>query len=152
MRRGRRQCVGRPSMEPQQTIRHFGVRLKLNTVRSVLKGGGVVVVDDNIVRGTRSRKIVKMLRDAGAAEVHMRVSSPPTAWPCYYGIDTPTRAELIASSHTVAEINQFITSDTLTYLSLDRMIRAVMDLKATNTTGKTAGNGKHLPMAPAEGT
>jgi amidophosphoribosyltransferase len=139
--------VGRTFIEPQQSIRHFGVRLKLNTVRSALKGKRVVVVDDSIVRGTTSRKIVKMLRDAGAAEVHMRVSSPPTAWPCYYGIDTPTRAELIASSHSVEEINRFITSDTLAYLSLERMIGAVMELRRQ---GSSNGNGKHLPMAPAD--
>src|SRR5690242_13007783 len=143
--------VGRTFIEPQQSIRHFGVRLKLNTVRSALKGKRVVVVDDSIVRGTTSRKIVKMLRDAGAAEVHMRVSSPPTAWPCYYGIDTPTRAELIASSHSVSEINKFITSDTLAYLSLDRMINAVLDLRRqAHTNGTGQGNGKHLPVVPAQ--
>ena len=103
--------VGRTFIEPQQSIRHFGVRLKLNPVSSMLKGKRIVVVDDSIVRGTTSRKIVKMLRDAGAKEIHMRISSPPTKWPCYYGIDTPTRAELIASSHSVEEINQYITSD-----------------------------------------
>ena len=114
--------VGRTFIEPQQSIRHFGVRLKLNPISDTLRGKRVVVVDDSIVRGTTSRKIVKMLRDAGASEVHLRISSPPTAWPCYYGIDTPTRGELIASSHTVEEINQYITSDTLAYLSLDRML------------------------------
>ena len=88
--------VGRTFIEPQQSIRHFGVKLKLNAVREVLKGKRVVVVDDSIVRGTTSRKIVKMLRDAGAREVHLRISSPPTTRPCYYGIDTPTRRELIA--------------------------------------------------------
>jgi amidophosphoribosyltransferase len=117
--------VGRTFIEPQQSIRHFGVRLKLNPVSDTLRGKRVIVVDDSIVRGTTSRKIVKMLRDAGAREVHMRISSPPTAWPCFYGIDTPTRGELIASSHSVQEINQYITSDTLAYLSLDRMISAV---------------------------
>ena len=90
-----------------------------------LRGKRVVVVDDSLVRGTTSRKLVKMLRDAGAREVHMRISSPPIKWPCYYGIDTPTRAELIASSNDVAEINSFITSDSLAYLSLERMIDAV---------------------------
>ncbi|HEV8550515.1 MAG TPA: amidophosphoribosyltransferase [Polyangiaceae bacterium] len=118
--------VGRTFIEPQASIRHFGVRLKLNPVGAALQGKRVVVVDDSIVRGTTSRKIVKMLRDAGAREVHMRISSPPTQWPCYYGIDTPTRGELIASSHSVQEINQYITSDTLAYLSLDRMQRAVV--------------------------
>jgi amidophosphoribosyltransferase len=118
--------VGRTFIEPQQSIRHFGVRLKLNPIASVLKGKRVVVIDDSIVRGTTSRKIVKMVRAAGAAEVHLRISSPPTKWPCYYGIDTPTRAELIASSHSVEEINQYITSDSLAYLSIDEMHDAVL--------------------------
>jgi len=117
--------VGRTFIEPQQSIRHFGVRLKLNPVATILRGKRVVVLDDSIVRGTTSRKIVKMVRDAGAREVHMRISSPPTQWPCYYGIDTPTRRELIASSHTVDEIARYITADSLAYLSLDGMIDAV---------------------------
>jgi amidophosphoribosyltransferase len=117
--------VGRTFIEPQQSIRHFGVKLKLNPVGAVLQGKRVVVVDDSIVRGTTSRKIVTMVRDAGAREVHMRISSPPTAWPCYYGIDTPTRSELIASSHTVDEINRYLTSDSLAYLSIERMVAAV---------------------------
>lgn len=118
--------VGRTFIEPQQSIRHFGVRLKLNPISSVLRGKRVVVVDDSLIRGTTSRKIVKMLRDAGAAEVHLRISSPPTKWPCYYGIDTPTRGELIASTHSVDEINQYITSDSLAYLSLESMNDAVV--------------------------
>jgi amidophosphoribosyltransferase len=134
--------VGRTFIEPQQSIRHFGVRLKLNPVGDALRGKRVVVVDDSIVRGTTSRKIVKMVRDAGAKEIHMRISSPPTKWPCYYGIDTPTRGELIASSHDVAEINQYITSDSLAYLSLDRMIEAVMKLRGDKPNGKS-------PSAPA---
>jgi hypothetical protein len=113
--------VGRTFIEPQQSIRHFGVRLKLNPISDTLRGKRVVVVDDSIVRGTTSRKIVKMLRDAGAREVHMRISSPPTAWPCYYGIDTPTRSELIASSSSVEEIRRFIEADTLAYLSREGM-------------------------------
>jgi amidophosphoribosyltransferase len=122
--------VGRTFIEPQQSIRHFGVRLKLNPISTVLRGKRVVVVDDSLIRGTTSRKIVKMLRDAGAAEVHMRISSPPTKWPCYYGIDTPTRGELIASSHSVEEINQYITSDSLAYLSLEGMNEAVVRAKS----------------------
>ncbi|MEZ4410742.1 MAG: amidophosphoribosyltransferase [Polyangiales bacterium] len=110
--------VGRTFIEPAQSIRHFGVRLKLNPVRRVLEGKRVVVVDDSIVRGTTSRKIVKMLRDAGAREVHLRISSPPTRWPCFYGIDTPTRRELIAASHNEEEIARYVTSDTLAYLTL----------------------------------
>jgi amidophosphoribosyltransferase len=117
--------VGRTFIEPQQSIRHFGVRLKLNTVENILRGKRVVVLDDSIVRGTTSRKIVKMVRDAGAREVHLRISSPPTEWPCYYGIDTPTRRELIASSHSVDEIARYVTADSLQYLSLAGMLEAV---------------------------
>jgi amidophosphoribosyltransferase len=117
--------VGRTFIEPQQSIRHFGVRLKLNPVEPVLRGKRVVVIDDSIVRGTTSRKIVKMVRDAGAREVHLRISSPPTQWPCYYGIDTPTRGELIASSHSVAEIARYVTADSLGFLSLEGMVTAL---------------------------
>jgi amidophosphoribosyltransferase len=124
--------IGRTFIEPQQSIRHFGVRLKLSPVPELIRGKRVVVVDDSIVRGTTSRKIVKMIRDAGAKEVHLRISSPPTRWPCFYGIDTPTRSELIASTHTIDEINQYITSDTLAYLSYDRMIDAVVSSRRSS--------------------
>jgi amidophosphoribosyltransferase len=117
--------VGRTFIEPQQSIRHFGVKLKLNALRDVLKGKRVIVIDDSIVRGTTSRKIVKMIRAAGASEVHLRISSPPTAWPCYYGIDTPTRQELIASTHSVDEIATYVTADSLGYLSLDGLYAAL---------------------------
>jgi len=117
--------VGRTFIEPEQSIRHFGVRLKLNPVTDVLRGKSVIVIDDSIVRGTTSRKIVKMVRDAGAKAVHLRISSPPTEWPCYYGIDTPTRMELVASSHSAEEISKYVTSDSLGYLSLDGMLNAV---------------------------
>jgi amidophosphoribosyltransferase len=117
--------VGRTFIEPQQSIRHFGVKLKLNAVKEILSGKRVVVVDDSVVRGTTSRKIVKMLRNAGAKEVHLRISSPPTTHPCFYGIDTPTRSELIASSHTPEEIARYVTCDTLGYLSLEGMMEAV---------------------------
>jgi amidophosphoribosyltransferase len=117
--------VGRTFIEPQESIRHFGVRLKLSPVEPVLRGKRVVVIDDSIVRGTTSRKIVKMVRDAGAREVHLRISSPPTQWPCYYGIDTPTRRELIASSHSVEEITRYVTADSLGYLSLEGMIETL---------------------------
>ena len=117
--------VGRTFIEPQQSIRHFGVRLKLNPVAEVLRGKRVVVVDDSIVRGTTSRKIVKMVRDAGAKEVHVRISSPPTQWPCFYGIDTPSRRELIASSHSTAEIARYITADTVGYMSIEATLEAV---------------------------
>jgi amidophosphoribosyltransferase len=117
--------VGRTFIEPSQSIRHFGVRLKLNPVREVLDGKRVVVIDDSIVRGTTSRKIVKLIRSAGAREVHLRISSPPTIGPCYYGIDTPTRSELIASSHSVEEIMRYITCDSLGYLSHEGMMQSV---------------------------
>ncbi len=121
----RNHYVGRTFIEPEHAIRHFGVKLKLNPVREALQGKRVILVDDSIVRGTTSRKIVKMVRDAGAREVHMRVSSPPTTHPCFYGIDTPTRNELIASSHTVEDIRRYITADSLGYLSVEKMMDAV---------------------------
>ncbi|HUU51176.1 MAG TPA: amidophosphoribosyltransferase [Nitrospinota bacterium] len=115
----RNHYVGRTFIEPRQSIRHFGVKVKLNAIRDCIKGKRVIVIDDSIIRGTTSRKIIQMIRSAGAKEVHMRISSPPATNPCFYGIDTPTKAELVASSHSVEEINQYITSDTLTYLSLE---------------------------------
>ncbi len=121
----RNHYVGRTFIEPQQSIRHFGVKIKLNAIREVFEGKRVVVVDDSVVRGTTSRKIIKMIRKAGAKEVHMRVSSPPISYPCFYGIDTPTRKELIASSHTIDEICKYITADTLGYLSVDGMRKVV---------------------------
>lgn len=120
----RNHYVGRTFIEPEQSIRHFGVKIKLNAVKDILKGKRVVVVDDSIVRGTTSRKIVKMVREAGATEVHVRISSPPTAYPCYYGIDTPTRKELIATSHSMEEINKYITSDSIGYISIPGMLKA----------------------------
>jgi amidophosphoribosyltransferase len=100
----RNHYVGRTFIEPSSSIRHFGVKVKLNAMREVLDGKRVVVVDDSIVRGTTSRKLVQMIRQPGAQKVHMRISSPPTTHPCFYGIDTPTREELIASTHSVEEI------------------------------------------------
>ncbi|ADO69475.1 amidophosphoribosyltransferase [Stigmatella aurantiaca] len=135
--------VGRTFIEPQQSIRHFGVKLKLSAVRQVLKGKRVVVVDDSIVRGTTSRKIVKMLKAAGAVEVHLRISSPPTVWPCYYGIDTPSRQELIASNHTTEEIARYVTADTLGYLSLEGLGTAVGD-RERNTFCTACFSGKYL--------
>ncbi|MBI5017174.1 MAG: amidophosphoribosyltransferase [Deltaproteobacteria bacterium] len=123
----RNHYVGRTFIEPEQSIRHFGVKLKLNAVRGVIQGKRVVVVDDSIVRGTTSRKIVKMLREAGAREVHMRVSSPPTCYPCYFGVDTPTRKELIASCYPIGEITQFLTADSLGYLSHEGLRRATKE-------------------------
>jgi amidophosphoribosyltransferase len=121
----RNHYVGRTFIEPQQSIRHFGVKIKLNPVREVLEGKRVIVIDDSIVRGTTSRKIVKMVRNAGAKEVHVLISSPPTSYPCYYGIDTPTRKELISSSHTIEEINRYITADSLGYLSREGLLHSV---------------------------
>ncbi|OQW63600.1 MAG: amidophosphoribosyltransferase [Nitrospira sp. ST-bin5] len=120
----RNHYVGRTFIEPEQSIRHFGVKVKLNAVPEVLAGKRVVVVDDSLVRGTTSRKIVKMLRNAGAKEVHMRISSPPIVSPCFYGIDTPTKKELIASNHSTEEIRKYITADSLAYLSLDGMLQS----------------------------
>ena len=120
----RNHYVGRTFIEPKQAIRHFGVKVKLNPVRQVVDGKRVVLVDDSIVRGTTSRKIVRMLREAGAREVHVRVSSPPTMNTCHYGIDTPTRSELIASNQSVEEIQKFIEADSLGYLSVEGMLAA----------------------------
>ena len=121
----RNHYVGRTFIEPQNSIRHFGVKVKLNPVRPLIEGRRVVLVDDSIVRGTTSRKIVKMVRDAGAREVHLRISSPPTAWPCRYGIDTPSREELIAANQTVEQIRDFVGADSLSYLTLEGMLGAV---------------------------
>jgi amidophosphoribosyltransferase len=115
----RNHYVGRTFIEPQQSIRHFGVKIKLNAVKDVVRGKRVVVVDDSIVRGTTGRKIIKMVRDAGAREIHFRISSPPTCFPCFYGIDTPHRRDLIAATHSLGEINTYLTSDSIGYLSVE---------------------------------
>ena len=151
--------VGRTFIEPQQSIRHFGVRLKLSPNRPVIAGKRVVVVDDSIVRGTTSRKIMKMVRDAGAREVHLRISSPPTQWPCFYGIDTPTRSELIAATHTVEEIGKYVTADSIGYLSLEGLVSSVrsVERRATGGEGPAASSYCHacfsgdyaIPFAPS---
>jgi amidophosphoribosyltransferase len=123
----RNHYVGRTFIEPSQAIRDFGVKLKLNPVRHLLQGKSVVLVDDSIVRGTTSRKLVRMMRQAGAREVHLRISCPPTISPCFYGVDTPTRGELIGSSHSVEEIRRFVEADSLGYLSLESLRKAVDD-------------------------
>src|SRR6202020_2964149 len=115
----RNHYVGRTFIEPEQRVRDFGVKLKLNPVRSLLAGKRIILVDDSLVRGTTSRKIVRMVRDAGAKEVHVRISCPPTVSPCYYGVDTPSKDQLIASNKTIDEIRDYIGADTLAYLSLD---------------------------------
>ncbi len=136
----RNHYVGRTFIEPQQSIRHFGVKIKLNPVREILKGKRVVIIDDSIVRGTTSRKIVKMVRNAGASEVHMRISSPPTSYPCYYGIDTPNRKELISASHSIDEIRKYITADTLGYLSHEGLTEAVGEENSSYCTACFSGD------------
>ncbi len=121
----RNHYVGRTFIEPQQSIRHFGVRVKLNPVRSIIEGKRVVLVDDSIIRGTTSRKIVRMVRSAGALEVHMRISCPPTISPCFYGVDTPRRAELIAATHGLEEIRKYLDADSIAYLSLEGLASGV---------------------------
>jgi amidophosphoribosyltransferase len=121
----RNHYVGRTFIQPQASIRHFGVKVKLNPVRSILNGRRVVLVDDSIVRGTTSRKIVKMVRAAGAKEVHVRISCPPTISPCFYGVDTPRRSELIAATHTLEEIKKYLDADSVAYLSLEGLLSAV---------------------------
>ncbi|HZO54300.1 MAG TPA: amidophosphoribosyltransferase, partial [Bryobacteraceae bacterium] len=123
----RNHYVGRTFIEPSQAIRDFGVKLKLNAVRNLLEGKRVVLVDDSIVRGTTSRKIVRMVRQAGAREVHLRISCPPTISPCFYGVDTPTKKELIAANHTLDEIKKFVEADSLAYLSLQDLRESVGD-------------------------
>jgi amidophosphoribosyltransferase len=123
----RNHYVGRTFIEPSQAIRDFGVKLKLNSVRHLLEGKRVVLVDDSIVRGTTSRKIVRMVRSAGAREVHLRISCPPTISPCFYGVDTPTKSELIAANNTVDEIRRFVEADSLGYLPLHALREAVAD-------------------------
>jgi amidophosphoribosyltransferase len=121
----RNHYVGRTFIQPQQSIRHFSVRVKLNPVRSILENRRVILLDDSIVRGTTSRKIVRMVRAAGASEVHLRISCPPTVSPCFYGVDTPSRAELIAATHTQDEIRKYVEADSLAYLSLQGLKAAV---------------------------
>jgi amidophosphoribosyltransferase len=135
----RNHYIGRTFIEPSQAIRNFGVKLKLNPVRSLIEGKRVVLVDDSIVRGTTSRKIVRMVRESGATEVHMRISCPPTISPCYYGVDTPTREELIASSSTPEEICRYIGADSLGYVSLAGLKQAVDDTKNSYCTSCYTG-------------
>ena len=155
----RNHYVGRTFIQPQQAIRHFSVRIKLNPVKSILEGRRVILIDDSIVRGTTSRKIVKMVRAAGAREVHMRIACPPTISPCFYGVDTPSRSELIAATQTLEEIRDFIEADTLAYLSLDGLLRAVRPDGASYCTSCYTGDypvafaarRARVPAARAEG-
>ena len=121
--------VGRSFMNPAQEIRELMVKVKLNPIRDVLKGKRVIMVDDSIMRGTNSRKLVKIVRQGGATAVHLRIASPPTKFPCFYGVDTPTQAELIASQRTIEEIRRYIRADSLGYLSIEGMLKAVQTPK-----------------------
>jgi len=127
----RNHYIGRTFIEPSQAIRNFGVKLKLNPIRGLIEGQRVVLVDDSIVRGTTSRKIVRMIRNAGAKEVHMRISCPPTISPCFYGVDTPSKKQLIAANKTIEEIREFMGADSLAYLSLGGMKTACGDGEKT---------------------
>jgi len=137
----RNHYVGRTFIEPTQSIRSFGVRLKLNPIKDLINGRRIVLVDDSIVRGTTSKKIVSMVREAGATEVHMRISCPPTAHSCYYGVDTPDRDDQIASRMTEEEIRDYIGADSLGYLSLEGMLASIgLD---TNSTCSACWTGKY---------
>jgi amidophosphoribosyltransferase len=136
----RNHYIGRTFIEPEQAIRDFGVKLKLNPVRRMLEGKRVVLVDDSIVRGTTSRKIVRLMREAGATEVHVRISCPPTISPCYYGVDTPRREELIGANNSVEQIRQFLGADSLGYLSLKSMRAAVEDTEGKFCTSCYTGS------------
>jgi amidophosphoribosyltransferase len=135
----RNHYVGRTFIQPAQSIRHFSVKVKLNPVRSILEGRRVVLIDDSIVRGTTSRKIVKLVRGAGAREVHMRISCPPTISPCFYGVDTPRRSELIGATHSIEEIRKHIDADSLAYLSLEGLLGAVGDKRGSYCTSCYTG-------------
>ena len=127
----RNHYVGRTFIEPKSQIRDFGVKVKLNAVKEIISGKRVIIIDDSIVRGTTSRKIVKMVRAAGAKEIHVRISSPPTLYPCFYGIDTPDREQLIASKHTLEETRRFVTADSLEYIDIDNMMDIMKDERSS---------------------
>ena len=164
----RNHYIGRTFIEPSQAIRNFGVKLKLNPIRGLIEGKRVILVDDSIVRGTTSRKIVRMVREVGAKEVHVRISCPPTISPCYYGVDTPTREELIASSNTPEEICKFLGANSLGYVSLPALRRAVGDTAGRFCTScytgiyptdlvqlevrESAANGKSGEQTPGNGS
>ena len=136
----RNHYVGRTFIQPQASIRHFGVKVKLNPVRSVLNGRRVILVDDSLVRGTTSQKIVRMVRAAGAREVHVRISCPPTISPCFYGVDTPRKSELIAATHTLEEIREFLEADTVAYLSLEGLMSTVGSQRNSYCSSCYTGN------------
>lgn len=128
----RNHYVGRTFIEPTQQIRDLGVKLKHNANRSIIEGKRIILIDDSIVRGTTSRKIVEMMRQAGAAEVHMRIASPPTSWPCYYGVNTPERSKLLAGHMNIQEMCDFISADSLGFLSIDGLYRAMQHPSRNN--------------------
>jgi amidophosphoribosyltransferase len=132
----RNQYMGRTFIEPTESIRNMGVRLKLNVNRALIRGKRVILVDDSVVRGTTSRKIKDMILDAGAAEVHFRIASPPTAWPCFYGVDTPERSKLLAATMSEDEMRDWIGVDSLKFVSLDGLYRAA---------GEVAGRDPRAP-------
>jgi amidophosphoribosyltransferase len=140
--------VGRTFIQPSQTIRQLGIRLKLNPLREIIEGKRIVVVDDSIVRGNTQRAIVRMLREAGAREIHVRISSPPVEWPCYYGIDFASRAELIASGLELEEIRRSIGSDSLSYVSMEGLIAATTI--AENKLCTACFTGKYPIAVPAD--
>ena len=135
-------------MNPAQDIRELMVKVKLNPVRDVLTGKRVVLVDDSIMRGTNSRKLIKIVRQGGATAVHLRIASPPNKFPCFYGVDTPTRAELIASSHTIEDIRRYIRADSLGYLSIEGLLNSV---KAPQDFCTTCFDGEY-PIPLVENT
>jgi amidophosphoribosyltransferase len=128
----RNHYVGRTFIEPSESVRHLGVKLKHNANSALIKGKRVILVDDSIVRGTTSKKIVTMVREAGASEVHMRIASPPTMNPCFYGVDTPEKSQLMAANHSVAEMARIIGVDSLSFLSMDGLYRAVGEARRNN--------------------
>jgi len=136
----RNHYVGRTFIEPQSQIRHFGVKVKLNAVKPVIEGKRIAIIDDSIVRGTTSRKIVKMIREAGAKEVHVRISSPPILYSCFYGIDTPTRNELIASNHDLEGIRKFLEADSIQYISIEKLLSVFNDHRENFCTACFDGN------------
>jgi len=148
----RNHYVGRTFIEPKQSIRNFGVKIKLNPVRDLIEGLRVVLIDDSIVRGTTSKKIVQMVRNAGAREVHVRISCPPTVAPCFYGVDTPTREELIAANLSVRGIADYIGADSLGYLSLEGMLRACDDQQGMRHCTACYTNNYPIPVTSAART
>ena len=149
----RNQYMGRTFIEPTEQIRNMGVRLKLNVNRALIKGKRVILVDDSVVRGTTSRKIKEMILDAGAAEVHFRIASPPTAWPCFYGVDTPQREKLLAATMTEEEMREHLGVDSLKFISLDGLYRAVGEAGGRDTACPQycdACFSGDYPVAPAD--